>query len=97
MLPPAPETPLQMIKCGCSKYACKTSRSKYKTSADPEGGQGVRIPPGKSHVILVSIGYKQLDPPGKSWTPPWKMLDPLWNLEKKIVFFEIKHLTAVIS
>ena len=30
-------------------------------------------PPGKSQVILVSIGNKQLDPPppspGKSWTP----------------------------
>ena len=31
------------------------------------GGPG---PPGKSQVIWVSIGYKQLDPPGKSWTPP---------------------------
>ena len=35
-------------------------------------------PPGKSQVIRVSIGNKQLDPPGQSWTPPplWKMLDP---------------------
>ena len=44
------------------------------TSADPEGGQGVRTPPGKSQVIWVSIGNEQLDPPppppGKSWTPP---------------------------
>ena len=43
------------------------------------GGQGVRTPPGKSQVIWVSMGNKQLDPPGKSWTPPpppWKMLDP---------------------
>ena len=50
-------------------------------SADPEGGgQGVRTPHGKSQVMWVSIG----NPPGKSWTPPppWKMLDPLWNLEK---------------
>ena len=39
------------------------------------GGQGVRTPPGKSQVIWVSIGNKQLD-------PPWKMLDPFWNLEK---------------
>ena len=43
-------------------------------------------PPGKSQIIWVSIGNKQLDPPpGKSWTlppPPWKMLDPLRNLEK---------------
>ena len=33
------------------------------------GGQGVRTPPGKSQVLWVSIGNKQLDPPGKSWTP----------------------------
>ena len=50
------------------------------------GGTGGPDPPGKSQVIWVSIGNKQLDPPGKvgppwkSWTPPWKMLDPLWNL-----------------
>ena len=30
MLPPAPETPLQLIKCGCSMSVCKTSRCKYK-------------------------------------------------------------------
>ena len=37
-------------------------------SADPEqgGGQGGT---GGSQVIWVSIGNKQLDPPGKSWTP----------------------------
>ena len=52
------------------------------------GGKGVRTPAGKSQDIWVSIGNKQLDPPGKSWTrpppppPPWKMFDPLWNLEK---------------
>ena len=33
------------------------------------GGQGVQTPPGKSQVIWVSIGNKQLD-------PPWKKLDP---------------------
>ena len=33
------------------------------SSADLEGGQGVRTPPGKSQVIWVSIGNKQLDPP----------------------------------
>ena len=46
-------------------------------SADPEGGgQGVRTPSGKSQIIWVSIGNKQLDtswkkldPPGKNWTP----------------------------
>ena len=30
MLPPAPETPLQLIKCGCSMSVCETSRCKYK-------------------------------------------------------------------
>ena len=40
-------------------------------SADPEGGTGGPDPPGKSQVIWVSIGNKQLDPPppGKCWTP----------------------------
>ena len=32
MLPPAPEIPLQMIKCGCSKSVCETSRCKYKVN-----------------------------------------------------------------
>ena len=41
-------------------------------SADPKrgGGAGGPDPPGKAQVIWVSIGNKQLDPPGKSWTPP---------------------------
>ena len=42
-------------------------------SADPEWGTGGPDPPGKSQVIWVSIGNKQLDPrppPGKSLTPP---------------------------
>ena len=40
------------------------------TWADPEGRQGVRTPPpGKSQVICVSIGKKQLDPLGKNLTP----------------------------
>ena len=30
MLPPAPETPLQLIKCSCSMSVCETSRCKYK-------------------------------------------------------------------
>ena len=47
------------------------------------GGQGVRTPPGKPQVIWVSIGNKQLEPPlEKVGPPPWKILDPLWNLEK---------------
>ena len=35
--------------------------SLLRTSADPEGGQGVQTHPGKSQVIWVSIGNKQLD------------------------------------
>ena len=34
------------------------------------GTGGPDPPPGKSQVIWVSIGNEQLDPPGKSWTPP---------------------------
>ena len=48
---------------------------------DPEGGggQGVRTPtPGKSQVIWVSIGNKQMDPhPEKSLIPPEECLSPL--------------------
>ena len=54
-------------------------------SADPEGGQGVRPPPplpGKSQDIWVSIGNKQLDSPGKSWTP-LENVGPLWNVKKR--------------
>ena len=52
-------------------------------SADPEGGKGgSRPPPLENHKLYGLYG--------KSWTPlekvgpphPWKMLDPLWNLEK---------------
>ena len=49
-------------------------------SADPEGGGGGGGAGGKSQVIWISIGNKQLDPPGKSWTP-WKMLDPSGTLK----------------
>ena len=59
-------------------------RKRAYPSGDPEGGQGVQTPPpppGKSQVIWVSIANKQLDPQEKVG-PPWKMLDPLWNLEK---------------
>ena len=44
------------------------------SSGDPEGGTGGLDPPGKSQVIWVSIGNKQLD-------PPWKELDPPPPLE----------------
>ena len=40
-----------------------------RASADPEGGTGGPDPPGKSQVIWVSVGNKQLDPPGKSGPP----------------------------
>ena len=46
-----------------------------QASADPEGGTGgPDPPPGKSQVIWVSIGNKQLD-------PPWKKLDPPGTLK----------------
>ena len=32
MLLPAPETLLQLIKCGCSMSVCETSRCKYKAN-----------------------------------------------------------------
>ena len=63
-------------------------------SADPEGGQGVRTPSGKSQIKWVSIGNKQLD-------TSWKKLDPLEKIGahleplKTIDFFEIDHLTSV--
>ena len=45
--------------------------NRLQPSADPEGGQGVRTPHGKSQVIWVSIGNKQwTPPPGKSRIPP---------------------------
>ena len=63
------------------------------TMGGSRGGIGVRTPPppGKSQVILVSIGDKQLDPlPKNSWTPPPP--PPLKNdgspLEpRKMIFF----------
>ena len=45
-------------------------------------GTGGPNPRGKSQVIWVSIGNKQLDTPLEKVGPHWKMLDPLWNLEK---------------
>ena len=46
-------------------------RKCHNPCADPAGrGWGQDPPPGKSQVIWVSIGNKQLDPPpGKSWNP----------------------------
>ena len=53
-------------------------------------------PPVKSQVLWVSIGNKKLDSLEKVGPPPppWKMLDPLWNL-KNVVFFEINHSNSV--
>ena len=55
-------------------------------SADPEGGTGGRTPPPpprKSQVIWVSIGNKQMNPPGKIWTPrpPGKCWTPFGTLK----------------
>ena len=59
------------------------------------GRQGVRTPPGKSQVIWVSIGNKQLDPPPLEKVgpplenvgpPPWKMLDPSGTLKNDIFY-----------
>ena len=66
---------LHGLKCG--------SRGGERGSGPP--------PPGKSQVIWVSIGTKQLEKVG----PPWKMLDPLWNLENDRFSLEIDHLTSV--
>ena len=67
---------------------------KLVKSADPEGGDRGSGPLGKLQVIWVSIGNKQLDTP-EEVGPPWKMLEPIWNLEKMIVFFKINYLTSV--
>ena len=60
-------------------------------SADPERGTGGLDPPGKSQVIWVFIGNKQLDPPplekvgppppGKCWTPSWTLK---WSFSLKL-------------
>ena len=54
--------------CALRVNACVIS---INASADPEGGTGGPDPPppGKSQDIWVSIGNKQLDPPGKCSTP----------------------------
>ena len=45
------------------------------------GGAGGPDPPGKSQVMWVSKGNKQLDPPWKKLDPPWKILDPSGTLK----------------
>ena len=62
------------------------------------GGQGVRAPPpGKSQVIWVSVGNKQLDPPPplEKVGPPLENVGPPLEPRKMIDFFEIDNLTSV--
>ena len=70
-------SPNEIMYCSLNHEAVRAA-----PSADPEGGQGVRTPSGKSQIILVSIGNKQLD-------TPWKKLDQNDRI------FEIGHLTSV--
>ena len=59
-------SPNEIMYCSLNHEAVRAA-----PRADPEGGeQGVRTPSGKSQIIWVSIGNKQLD-------TPWKKLDPL--------------------
>ena len=51
---------LRFLNVNC---CCGCWFSKLNTSAFPEEGTGGPDPPGKSQVIWVSIGNKQLDPP----------------------------------
>ena len=73
----------------CIKFGNKICFKCYS-----RGGTGGPDPPGKSQVIWVSIGDKQLE-------PPWKKLDPLPlenvrpPLEPMKVFLEMNHLTSV--
>ena len=48
----------------------KLSPAGRDSKCGSKGGSGGPDPPGKSQVIWVSIGFKLLNPPGKSWTPP---------------------------
>ena len=72
------------------KYHPTTTKRKKRLSpagrdskCGSRGGSGGPKLPGKSQVIWVSIGYKQLDPLEKVGPPPpRKMVDPVWNLEK---------------
>ena len=53
---------MQSFSHECGLYQrCKTHLFIMDPSADPEGGTGGPDPPGKSQVIWVSIGNKQLE------------------------------------
>ena len=58
-----------MIRRVCPYAQSRQSRRQVRIQ---RGGQGVRTPPpGKSQVVWVSIGNKQLDPP-----PPLEKVGP---------------------
>ena len=57
-------SPNEIMYCSLNHEAVRAA-----PSADPEGG-GAGGPAGKSQIIWVSIGNKQLD-------TPWKKLNPL--------------------
>ena len=60
------------------------------------GDKGSAPPPGKSQVIWVSIGNKQLDPPEKCWTPLENVGPPSATLKNEMIdFFGIDHLSPV--
>ena len=56
------------------KYHPKTTKWKKLSPAGRDSKCGSRggsgVPPPENHKLWVSMEYKQLDPPGKSWTPP---------------------------
>ena len=71
----------------CNAFLCCGFKCGFR------GGTGSPDPPGKSQVIWVSTGNKQLDPP-----PPLEKIGPPWTLSgtlKMIVFFGINYLTSV--
>ena len=56
---------------------CAVSQLPGRQVLIQSGGQGVQTPPGKSQVIWVSIGNKQLDPPPlEKVGPPLKNVGP---------------------
>ena len=64
----------------------KLSPAGRDSKCESRGGSGGPDPPGKSQVIWVSIGYKQLDPPPPppekiGPPPPPEMLDPSGTLK----------------
>ena len=55
-----------------------------QTCGDPEGGQGVRTPSGKSQVICVFMEISiWTPPPEKCWTPPCIAVKSVEGLKKR--------------